>query len=175
MGIEVEVNKGKSCIPKPEDLTSVAGEKCLERFFRIGSLLISTAIILTCFGFTCFACTGVCWADWILFGKTEDAELYYDKEDITRSSSGTDNVWAKYVYTEVGVKDRVRQLGAKFENLDHSITLFEIDCVGKLALSLSTVYFSKDKSVLKIDKPDNNWVYISTGSLFDTLHGHVCK
>jgi hypothetical protein len=147
----------------------------LERIFKIKSLLVNIAIILTCFGFTCFACTGVCWADWILFAKTEDANLYYDKDDITRSSSGTANVWGQYVYTEVGVKDRVRRLGPKFETLDHSITLFEIDCVGKLVLSLSTVYFSKDKGVLKIEEPDNNWVYISTGSLFDTLYGKVCE
>jgi hypothetical protein len=147
----------------------------VERFFRIKSLLANAAIIYCCIGFTCLACTGACWADWVQFAKTEDADLYYDKDDITRSSSGTDNVWVKYVYTEVGVKDRVKQLGPKFENLDHSITLFEIDCVGELVLSLSTVYFSKDKSVLKIEEPEKSWVYISTGSLFDTLYGKVCK
>jgi hypothetical protein len=133
------------------------------------------AIVLACFVFTCFACTGVCWADWILFGKTEDAYLYYDKDDITHSSSGTANVWAKYVYTEVGVKNRVKQFGTNFETLDHSIILFETDCVGKLVLSLSTVHFSKDKGVLKIEESDHNWVYISAGSLFDTLYGKVCK
>ena len=42
-------------------------------------------------------------------------------------------------------------------------------------LSLSTVYFSKDKSVLEIKEPDNDWEYISTGSLFDTLYNKVCK
>jgi len=84
-------------------------------------------------------------------------------------------VWAKYVYTEVGVKNRVKQFGTNFETLDHSIILFETDCVGKLVLSLSTVHFSKDKGVLKIEESDHNWVYISAGSLFDTLYGKVCK
>ena len=147
----------------------------MERFFRIKSQLANLAIIVCCIGFTCLACTGVCWADWILFAKTEYADLYYDKDDITRSSAVTDNVWVKYVYTEAGVNDRVKQFGPTFENLDHSITLFEIDCVGKLVLSLSTVYFSKDKSVLKIEEPDKSWFYISTGSLFDTLYSKVCK
>jgi hypothetical protein len=151
------------------------GEQRLERIFRITSLWVNGAIILTCFLFACFACTGVCWADWILFTKTENAELYYDKDDITHSSSGTADVWAKYVYTEVGIKDRVKRSGTKFERLDHSITLFEIDCIGKLVLSLSTVYFSKDRGVLEIEEHDHNWVYISTGSLFDTLYGKVCK
>jgi hypothetical protein len=147
----------------------------VEGFFRIKSLLTNVAIIFCCIGFTCLALTGACFADWVQFAKTENADLYYDKDDITHSSSGTANVWAKYVYTEVGVKDRVRQCGPKFENLDHSITLFEIDCVGKLVLSLSTVFFSKDKGILKIEESGYNWIYISTGSLFGTLYGKVCK
>ena len=147
----------------------------MKRFIRIKSLWANVAVIFAFIGFTVLAWTGVCWADWILFHKTEDADLYYDKDDITRSSSGTANVWAKYVFTKQGVRDKVNVLGAKFENLDHSITLFEFDCVGKLVLSLSTVYFSKDKSVLEIKEPDNDWEYVSTGSLFDTLYNKVCK
>ncbi len=139
------------------------------------SLSANGAVIFAVIGFTILACTGVCWADWVLFQKTEDADLYYDKADITRSSSGTANVWAKYVYTKQGVRDKVNLLGKKFESLDHSITLFEFDCVGKLVLSLATVYFSENKGVLETKEPDNDWEYISTVSPFNTLYNEVCK
>ena len=138
------------------------------------SLLFNVTALMG-FVFICFAWPKICRADWFLFAKTEKADLYYDKEDITHSSSGTANVWAKYVYTEAGIRDRVKRFGPKFEKLDHAITLLEFDCVGKLALSLSMVYFSKGKDVLEIQGPDNNWVYISTGSPFNTLYGEVCQ
>ncbi len=142
---------------------------------RIKSRLASVAITFALFGFACLAWTGVCWADWILFAKTEAADLYYDKDDITHSSAGTAYIWVKYVYTELGVKNKVNQLGLKFENLDHSIALFEFDCVGKLVLSLSAVYFSKEKAVLEIKEAENGWKYIPSGSPLDSLYGKACK
>jgi len=139
------------------------------------SLSPNAAVIFAFIGVAILAWTGVCWGDWILLHKTEDAEVYYDKDDVTTSSSGTANVWVKYDYTKQGVSNKVNLLGTKFENLDHSIILFEFDCVGKLVLSLSTVYFSKDKSVIENKELDNNWEFISTGSLFDALYNKVCN
>ena len=139
------------------------------------SLSANFTVVFLLIGFTILGGSETSRAEWILFDKTDDADFYCDMEDITRSSSGVDTVWTKQVYKRKGVEDRVGLFGTDFEHLDHSIDLVELDCLGKLALSLSMVYFSKNGSVLKIEEPDNRWQFITSNSIYDPLYRKVCR
>jgi hypothetical protein len=142
---------------------------------RMRSLSANFAIVFLLIGFAVLGGSETSWAEWTLFDKTDDADFYCDIEDIARPSSGIDTVWTKQVYTKKGVEDRVGLFGKNFEQLDHSIDLVELDCLGKLALSLSIVYFSKDGSVLNIKESDNRWQFISSNPIYDALYWKVCR
>ncbi len=135
----------------------------------------SLVLIVATVGFAIVASSEVSWAAWILLGRTENGDLYYNGEEIQHSASGIVTVWTKMVYTEKGVKAMVAQRGPGFDGLDHSVHLSEIDCVGKLALSLSTVYFAKKGKVLKTEEPTNRWEFIPPESNRDTLSQKVCS
>ena len=79
------------------------------------------------------------------------------------------------VYNAKGVKEMMSRHGAAFDTLDHSVHLSKLDCVGKLALSLSTVYFAKEGNVLKAEEPTNQWEFIPPGSNRDALYQKVCS
>lgn len=133
------------------------------------------AFFLLMVGYALLACSEASWADWTLFDKAEDADCYYDKEDITRSSSGTVSVWTKQVFTKKGIAEMMNELGARYESLDHSISFLEFDCVGEMVLSLSIVYFTKNGGVLEIKELNHGWNFILDGSMFDALYRKVCR
>jgi hypothetical protein len=132
------------------------------------------AILLSVVGFVVIGHSEICRADWVLLDKNEDAVFYYDKEDLKHSSSGIVTLWIKQVYTKKGIEGLPAIVGAGFRNLDHSITLSEVDCVGKMDLPLSTVYFSTSGEVLEIKEPNSQWEFISGESTFAILYKEVC-
>ena len=132
-------------------------------------------ILLSVVGFVVIGHSEMCRADWVLLDKNEDVHFYYDREDLKHSSSGIVTLWIKQVYTKKGGKDVGTAFGENFENLDHSVTLSEVDCVGRMVVFLSTVYFSKDKTVLEIKESASRWEFISGGTTFDILYSKVCQ
>ena len=112
-------------------------------------------LIAALVGFAIAASPEACRADWTLLSGTETDDLFYDREDIQHSPSGIVTVWTKMVYNGKGVREMVAQHGPAFDTLDHSVHLSEIDCVGRLALSLSTIYFAKGGTVLETEEPTN--------------------
>ncbi len=120
------------------------------------------------------ASSGTCRADWVLLNSTENGDLFYNGEDIQHSASGIATVWTKMVYNEKGIKTMAAQHGPDFEALDHSVHLSEVDCLGRMALSGSTVYFSKAGAVLKIEESVAQWDFIPPGSNRDILYQKVC-
>ncbi len=135
----------------------------------------NSGILLLIVGYAVLGYSGACWADWTLFDKTENADYYYDKEDVTPSSSGTVSVWTKQVYSKRGIAEMVNNLGTRYESLDHSINFLEFDCVGKIVLPLSIVYFSKNGGVLETKEPNHEWDFFLKGSMFDALYEEVCR
>jgi len=130
--------------------------------------------LLLIVGYVILGYSEACWADWTLFDRTENADCYYDKEDITSSSSGTVSVWTKQVYSKEGIAEMVSKFGTRYESLDHSINFLEFDCVGKIVLPLSIVYFSKNGGVLDTQEPGREWDFFLKGSMFDALYEKVC-
>ena len=59
------------------------------------SLSVKLGFILVVIGLALFTSAEVWGEDWKLFKKTEDANFYYDKEDITRSPQKIVKVWIK--------------------------------------------------------------------------------
>ena len=140
----------------------------------MGLLPNRLSVIVMTIGLAILGYSEICRADWILFDKGTDADFYYDGEDMKRSSSGIVTLWLKRIYTEKGRAEMSVILGSRSEELDHSITLSDIDCVGKMILPLSSVYFSKDRKVLEIKESSSQWEFVGEGSPFEVLCGKVC-
>ena len=132
-------------------------------------------LIAALVGFAITTSPETCRADWILLAGTETGDLFYDREDIQHSASGIVTVWTKMVYNGKGIREMVAQHGPAFDALDHSVHLSELDCVGKLALSLSTVYFVKGGRVLKTEESTDQWEFIPPGSNRDAVYQKVCS
>ncbi len=126
-------------------------------------------------GFAIFVFSEASRADWVLLSRMENGDLYYNGEDIQHSASGIVTVWTKMVYNGKGVKEMMAQHGPAFETLDHSVHLSVVDCVGKMALSLSAVYFGKNSAVLKSEERAGRWNFIPPGSNRDALFQWVCS
>jgi hypothetical protein len=162
-----------------EELLEMVGvvnqEMKRERGVRMKSLSVKLGIILVVIGLAIFASAEVWGEDWKLFKKTEDANFYYDKEDITRSPQKIVKVWIKQVYKKKGKMDMVNLVGARYENLSYSINSLEFDCGAKMVHFLSIAYHSKNGDVLDLENPPDKWESISPNSMFDVLYKKVCK
>jgi hypothetical protein len=120
-------------------------------------------------------------ADWVFYGETDTYKFYYDKESISRPSKNIVEVSEKLIYLDKGVNFIVRELGQKYENLSHSITLWQIDCPNENFRFLSLTYYSKEEKIIYSRKllyssgPAQEWSPITKGTMGWRLYEAVCK
>ena len=69
----------------------------------------------------------------------------------------------------------VKRHGQKFENLDHDLTLWEIDCADRMFRFLSGIYYSQRNEVLSSDTTKAGWRSITPESIIGRLYEEVCK
>jgi len=133
---------------------------------RLGVILIGLAI----FGYA------EAWGeDWKLYSATEMELWFFDTSSITQPSKNIVRVCVKMDLTEKGVLDAVEKLGKKYENLKHSIILWEINCADKKQRRLSaTNYDYKGSEINSISLP-SQWRFINPESIVESLYKEVCK
>ena len=113
--------------------------------------------------------------DWKLYSATEMELWFFDTSGITQPSKNIVRVWVKMDLTEKGVLDAVKKLGKKYENLNHSIILWEINCAEKkLRRYLSTNYDHKGSEINSFSSP-SQWRVIILESIDESLYKEVCK
>ena len=137
-------------------------------------LLVKLGVIF--FIFTIFGYVKVWGADWRSYGESSIGVYYYDADGITRPSKNIVRVWEKVVYSAKGVKKHVEESGKRYENLSHSLNLWEVDCVEKKERILQTTEYLKDGTVLSSTQSQKTpWSFVSPTSIGEALYEAVCK
>ena len=143
------------------------------------SLSAKWGIILI--GLTIFGYSEAWGADWVLYGETDTYKFYYDKESINRTSKNIGEVLEKQIYTDKGINYMVGELGGKYENLSHSMTLWQIDCANLNFRFLSLTHYSKEEKVIYSRRllygsgPGEEWSPVIKGTMGEILYKAVCK
>jgi hypothetical protein len=145
------------------------------------SLLVKLGVILI--GLIIFSYAEVWGEDWRGFGTTEvnAGRWFYDAESLTYPSKDIVSVRTNvYVWTDTNSKkgtDRyVEELKKRFKNLNHVMSLTEVDCKDKRVRNLEITSYSNDGKVLSFaQNPKKDWDSIVPGSRDEALYKAVCK
>ena len=114
-------------------------------------------------------------ADWKAYGGTDDGVFYYDTENINHPSKNIIQFWHKVIFSEKGIREAVNTFGKDYENLDHSISLREINCSEKKIRSLAVTYFSHAGAVLDSAMVyEAEWRFIDSAAIIETLYQRLC-
>ena len=114
--------------------------------------------------------------DWKAYGGTNDGVFYYDTENITHPSKNIIRFWHKTIFSETGIAEAVKTFGKDYENLDHSISLREIDCPQKMIRSLAVTYYSNTGAALDYAmNPEAEWQLIDSAAIIETLYQRLCE
>jgi hypothetical protein len=92
---------------------------------------VQSGVIYLVVGLAIFTCAEVRAEDWVYYGRTDKYSCFYDAKSISHSSEKTVEVSEKQNYTNQGVNFMAGELGKKYENLSHLITLWQINCADK--------------------------------------------
>jgi len=114
-------------------------------------------------------------ADWKVYGETGFGVSSYDTGSITHPSANIVRVWTKTVYSRNGMLRLVIRHGSLYENLSHSVRLWEINCADKTYRFLSMQNYSQDGVVLFSEEVKKEWDFIVPDSMDENLYKEVCQ
>ena len=115
-------------------------------------------------------------ADWKAYGGTNDGVFYYDTENINHPSKNIIRFWHKVVFSEAGIREAVNSFGKDYENLDHSISLREINCSEKKIRSLAVTYYSNAGAMLDSAMDyEAEWHRIDSEAIIESLYQRLCE
>jgi len=134
---------------------------------------LRTAILV--FGLIIISMGDVYGADWKLFSSSIICDHYYDRQSITSSSKKVVRLWAKRVFSEKGVADMVKDFGEKYKVLNHSIELFELNCIEKKFSIIKSIYRSNDGVVISSVSGESSGDDIPPESVVEFLYKEICK
>jgi hypothetical protein len=147
--------------------------KSLSNVLGVTSVIIGIAILY---------CIEVIAADWKSLGSDDDFSYFYDSATISYPSKAIARVWTKTIYKEKGrVKTMERFRGNKelsgiIKNVDHTLNLFEINCLDKKFRTLSGIFYSKNGKVLKtVESTSGLWKFIPPDTMYEAIYEVVCK
>ena len=135
---------------------------------RLAALLLGLFILLVPFYAESWG------SDWQEYGKTRHATHYYDAENIVQVSKNTLRVWEKKSYSPEGVESWVKDVDEKFQELDYSILLCEINCVERKMKVLQSTEYRKNSSVIHFSR-EIQWQHIIPESIGEWFLNGVCK
>jgi hypothetical protein len=114
--------------------------------------------------------------DWKAYGGTNDGVFYYDTENIIHPSKNIIRFWHKAIFSEAGLREAVNTFGKDYENLDHSISLREINCSEKKIRSLAVTYYSNVGAILDSAMDyEAEWHRIDSEAIIESLYQRLCE
>ena len=137
------------------------------------SLSIKFGIIFI--GLLIFGYAEVWGADWKYYTYTLLGDNFYDTKGITLEPNGMVRVWVKIVFSEKGRIEVVTKFGEKFKDATFYIELYELDCKGRKAHSLKSIYYTEEGDLLKSHLEEGDWDLILPDSMGEILYKAVCK
>jgi len=144
-------------------------------------------------------------ADWKCYMVDDFGGWFYDAETITRPSKDTVRVWGKTVYTDKGVKRKVKEMRAiyeqykdlgsktkdletkallseykdaesKYKDLSYEQHLIEFNCADIKSRTLKGTAYSRNGTILSTYIPKTpDWNEVITGTAAEMLYKILCK
>jgi len=102
---------------------------------------------------------------------------FYDSKSLSTSDNIV-RVWTKIICTERDKQEHIRKFGRKYENLDHVLLLFKIDCIKRKSSIIKFVCYASDGSVIdSYDYPEflADWEPIVPDSITEVLFKKACQ
>ena len=145
-------------------------------------LVIGLGIASVIIAISILYCVEVIAADWKSLGGDDDFSYFYDSTSISYPSKKVGRFWTKTVYKDKGrikAMERFREnkeLLGMIKNVDHTLTLLEIDCMENKFRTLSGITYSKDGRILKsVDSTPSTWKFIPPHTMYEAFREIVCK
>jgi hypothetical protein len=118
-------------------------------------------------------------AGWEFLEKDDEGIWFYNSENIECLPDTRRRVQTKKVYDEEGVSKAVEKYGMDYKNLEHVLSLWEIDCSHKKFRLLSATFYSKNSSIIQ-DYDDEKLKYfiledILPDSYIELVRKKICK
>jgi len=138
-------------------------------------------IIFVFVAFIIFGYLEVWGDDSVFYGRNDKYTCFYDLKSINRLSHDVPRVSDYQYYTKEGKDLMIRELGGKYENLSHTMTLWEINCAEKKFRFLSLTHYSKENKpiyswkLLYSSNTPTEWSSFIPGSMGEKLYKVVCK
>ena len=119
-------------------------------------------------------------ADWKLIGLNEEYWYYLDKGNIHPLPDNVARVWTKSLFTEKSILKYMKIFGSHYIDLDHEMTLLELNCTKKMFRYSSVAHYSKGGGILgSSQKGDfeisDEWIFITPETGADFVYREVCK
>jgi Surface-adhesin protein E len=145
--------------------------------FRLRSLM--AYIFLVFIGFYLPGHAEIWGAGWKYLEKDDEGIWFYDSENIECLANNIIRVWAKKIYDTKGVSAAVEKYGKDYMNLDHVLTVWEIHCSQKKFRLVSSIFFSKDNSIIQGYDDEKERYFapadIPGDSYIELLHKTICR
>jgi len=140
----------------------------------VKSLSGKLGVILVIIGLAIFVYAEVWGFDWKYYGTNEEGSYFYETESMKRQSQNIVRVCVQSIYTEKGISQWVREGGEKFQNLDFSLVLSDLNCADKAIRHLRIVFYSKNEEVFYPVNSDE-WQLFAPDLMSGTLFEEICK
>jgi hypothetical protein len=105
-------------------------------------------LFLFFFGFYLFDCPEVWRASWQFLEKDDEGIWFYDRENAQPHPNSLIRVRTKKIYGKEGVLNAVKKYGKDYMNLNHVLSVWEIDCLQRKFKLISAHFYSKDNTII---------------------------
>ncbi len=131
--------------------------------------------IFAVLGLIVFFAIGARAVDWELIATSDEGvSIYYKPQSIKRLSNGIARVSNKVVYSGKGLQDAIKRYGLEYNELSHSIELYEFNCSKKKRRNLSATIYRRDGSVIGTFSDESPWVPVIPETVSATMFDIIC-
>jgi hypothetical protein len=145
--------------------------------FRLKSFLLFGFFILI--GFCLLDPAEAGGAEWKFLENDDEGIWFYDSENMECLSRNIIRVRTKKMYGEKAVQAAVEKYGKDYMNLDHVLSVWEIDCFQRKFRFLSAVFYAKDNSIIQGYNDEKERYFtpedIPADSYIDLLYKKICR
>lgn len=142
--------------------------------------LLKLEIVLVIIGLSILSYAEAWGEDWRSFGVSgvNVGKWFYDEESLIHSSKNIvrvrTNVWTDTSSKE-GTDRYVEELKKRFKNLNHVMSLMEVNCADKKTRLLEMTGYFNQTVLGSIQNPKKDWSFIAPGSRDEALYKAICK
>jgi len=135
-------------------------------------------LFLLLFGCYLIDCPEVRREGWQFLEKDEEGIWLYYRENVQPHRNDPIQVWTKKIYNQKGVSDAVIRYGKDYLNLDHVISVWEMDCLQRKFKLISADFYSKDNTIIYAYDNEKEGYFtpedIPVDSHLELLYNQVC-